>query len=421
MRPARLRPWSVSAPTVLRDVTWITAGSVVGAIGTILGLRLITEVTPAETFGNFVLANGLVALCSGVALHPVAQAALRFYPDLERTGSAASLRDVMAAELLRRLVWLFGPFALAALLDTWLQGWLSVGAWAALVAVLFLDAAKTIEVVLRNASGDQAGYAALGAADAVVRPLGAAGCAWLAGPSVESLLWGQWVAGVAIVAFFVARLPRPAFGSEHSWRRDLRAYAAPLAWTPVLGWVLSLADRYVIASFLGSAAAGIYAAGYGLVSRPMLMLGGIADATLRQRLYGAVARGDGKGKRRVQIAWLGANVGLGLFVALVLVGSGEWIVGIVLAEAFRAPVLPLLLPLALGHVLILAYQATIRRLYAAGRTREVVLVDGVAGATAVGGACLGALVGGVNGVAWAMPGYASVQVMLALAVAGRSR
>lgn len=421
MTPVVFRARVAALPKVVRDAVWITSGSVLGAVGTMVGLRLVTEVAPAELYGAFVIANGILALCTGVALQPVAQAALRFYPDLERAGASDVLRDVMAAESWRRLFWLSGVVAIAAVLDSMVLQGLSLAAWFVMPMTLLIEPLRTIEIVLRNASGDQGGYALLGAVDATARPIGAAAFAWLVGPSIEQLLLGQLVGGACVLVFFVTRLPRPLNVDRLAWQRDLRAYGAPLAWTPVLGWVISLADRYIIAWLLGPAAAGIYAAAYGLVSRPMLMLGGIADATFRQRLYSAVAETDRRRTARVQLVWLVVNVGLGLAVGFALVRLGEWIVAIVLAEPFRAPVLPLLLPIALGHVAILAYQAVVRRLYAAGCTGQVLLIDGVAGVLAVLGIMFGALVGGLAGAAWAMPAYTCLQLVLALAFAGRMR
>lgn len=411
------KPTTQSVPTILRDAAWITLGSVLGAVGALVGLRLITESVGADVFGPFVLANGILALASGVALQPVAQAGLRFHPDLRRQGAEEAIRDLMATAMLRRVVAVTASIGSVAVADRWFFGWLSPISWTLLGATLVVDAIKTIETVMRNAGGDQFGYAALGAADAWARPTGAALLGWLLQPSLEALLTGQLVGALVAVATFVRALPRPTRGRRSPVLRDLRQYAAPLGWTPVIGWLLSLADRYVVAAVLGAEAAGLYAAAYGLVSRPMLMLGGIADAVLRQRLYAATAVEDHRRRRRVQTVWLATNVTLGMGVVVLLVLAGPWIVAVALAEDYRAGVLSLLLPLGLGHVMVLAYQAVVRRLYAFGLTRRVILADGVAAATAVVGALIGATIGGVEGVAWAMPIYGTVQLGVALALA----
>ena len=412
--------WPNRVAIVLRDAAWISAGSVLGAVGTLLGLRLITEMVPPEIFGPFVLANGMLALASGIALQPIAQAALRFYPDLELRGRAGELRHVMAATMTRRIFFAVFLAIVLALVDRTAAGWFSTSTWVLLMATLIVDAIRTIEVVLRNAAGDQIGYAALGAFDAWMRPVAAAAAAFFAGASVETLLLGQFLGGAIVAVLFTKSCPRPAVARRSSWREKLQRYGAPLAWAPVFGWLLSLADRYVVAALLGSAAAGVYAAAYGLVSRPMLMLGGIADASLRQRLYAAVSRGDARSRRRVEGAWLAANVLLGLCIAGLFGVCGAWIVEVAVAAEYRAATLRLLLPIALGHVAILAYQAAVRHLYADGLTGRVLLADGAAAVLAVSGAVVGAIVGGVPGVAWAMPVYGCMQLGLTLALARRS-
>lgn len=410
------RKWSAGRGA-LRDASWIAAGSVVAAIGALLGLRLITEVAPLDVFGAFVLANGVLALAGGVALQPVAQAGLRVYPDLALRGDPGQLRHLMAERMLRRIAGVAAVGLVAAVIDHLALGWLSPLSWILLIATLVVDAGKTVEVVLRNAGGDQIGYAALGAIDAWARPLVAAMLAFGLQPSVEILLFGQLVGAGLVAATFTRAAPRPRCARHVSWRHDLERLAAPLGWIPIVGWVTSLADRYVLAAVLGTAAAGVYAAAYGLVSRPMLMLGGITDASLRQRLYDATARRDEVRRRRVEIAWLSINGSLGLSIVLVFVAAGDWIVALALAPDYRSGVLSLLLPLGLGHVAVLAYQAVVRRLYAAGHTGRVLVADGTAAVVAVVGALLGALLGGVRGAAWAMPVYGAVQLGLVLTLA----
>lgn len=406
-----------AVPAILRDAAWITLGSILGAVGTLVGLRLLTESVGADVFGPFVLVNGILALATGVALQPIAQAGLRFHPNLRRRGSEQATRDLMAAAMLGRVVAVAAAIAGIAVGDQWFFGWFSPVSWFFLIITLFVDAIKTIETVMRNAGGDQFGFAALGAADAWARPIGAVALVWLWHPSVEALLLGQLLGAALVAAAFARTAPRPARARGMPILGDLRKYAAPLCWIPLLSWVLSLLDRYVVAGVLGTAMAGVYAAAYGLVSRPMLMLGGIADAVLRQRLYAATAAEDYRGRCRVQKVWFATNALLGGVVVVLLVFAGPWIVAIALAEDYRAAVLPLLLPLGLGHVMILVYQAVVRRLYAFGVTRRVLIADGVAAVTAGVGALIGATIGGVEGVAWAMPIYGTVQLGVALALA----
>ena len=68
----------------------------------------------------------------------------------------------------------------------------------------------------------------------------------------------------------------------------------PLA---LLGWVISLSDRYVLAGLTSPVQTGIYAAGYGLASTPFIMLDQFLALTLRPVYFDAVGQRDRRRER----------------------------------------------------------------------------------------------------------------------------
>lgn len=400
----------------------------VAAAAALVGVRLTTELAPAPLYGGFVLLNGVLALLQGVLLQPVAQAALRYYPEYSSMGSPAVLRKYLAAVFTRRCCWSLGGAALCCAVDAVTFQFLSPVVWLLLAGALGLEAWKAIEVILRNAARRQAAYSALYAADGIGRATGVVVAAWTLGPSLESLLLGQCVGVLIVLALFKALQRRgaevvgkgdPSNAETASMVGDISHFAAPLLWGPIVGWVSGLADRYIVGGMLGLGQAGVYVAACGLVSRPMLMIGAVSDATLRQVLYSAAARQDRNTLRKTLAIWLAVNLIAGGLLTVLLMTFSSSIMNFLLAPDYRADAAILLPWLTVGYVLVLLDQAVARLLYARGRTDAVICIQGASATFAVILAGIAVWWNGLLGAAMAVPLYFGVQVTLTTAAALR--
>jgi O-antigen/teichoic acid export membrane protein len=417
-----------SEARLLSEGLWITGGHALAAVAALIGVRLTTELAPASLYGAFVLLNGALALLQGVLLQPLAQAALRYYPEFASLDSSAVLRKHLAGAFARRWGWSLVAVALVCASDAVTFQFLSTTTWLLLAGGLGLEAWRSIEITLSNAARRQGAYAALYAADGIARAAGVVGAAWTLGPSLESLLFGQCIGVLVVLALF-----RVLFGDETDAVRDsappkaettsmadgMCHFAAPLLWGPILGWVSGLADRYVIGGMLGLAQAGVYAAACGLVSRPMLMIGAVSDATLRQVLYSAAARGETATLRRTLAVWVTANVLAGGLLGLVLVIFSGSIMSVLLAADYREDAATVVPWIAAGYVLVLLDQAVGRFLYARGRTNAVVGIQAASATLAVLIVSAAVWWNGMVGAAMAAALYFGLQLTLTTAVALR--
>ena len=74
---------------------------------------------------------------------------------------------------------------------------------------------------------------------------------------------------------------------------EMRTFAVPLIPVAFLNWTTSLSDRYIIEWLThDSAGIGIYAAGYGLTSAPMMIVNGVVLMVLRPIYFSAKTTGD---------------------------------------------------------------------------------------------------------------------------------
>ncbi len=411
------------------DGLWILSSQIFAALALLGGTRLLTELVEPAVFGAYALTNGIVALASGLLYHAMGQAALRYYPDFALVGCDLLLQEYIRRILNRRGLRAAVLVVIAGLLDHFFFFYVSIWVWCLIGLTTLLGAWKASEILSRNASRRNRSYAALFALDAAGRIVGSAASVWIFGPSLEALLLGQFTGLLTVLAGFsliAGRLRSVHLVTDaddiaeiERLKMHMRRFAAPLVWMPVIGWLSGLSDRYVLAGLVGLVASGMYAAAYGLASRPILMIGSISEATLRQILYAAVTDKKEARARTVLLWWVGGNVTVGLLCAAIISYLCAPLVSILLAEEYRSTAEKILPWLLFGHVPLIASQPFERLAYAYRRAHAVVLVQFVSAISAVVFAAFGAWIGGVEGVAASVPCYFSLQLVLTAWVAVR--
>ncbi|NVN91140.1 MAG: lipopolysaccharide biosynthesis protein [Desulfuromonadales bacterium] len=415
---------------LLKNGVWIASGQGFAALATLGGVRLITELASPSLFGSFVLLNGLLNLVQGILFQPLAQAALRYYPEFSKSAHILELRRHMSTVF--RLRWFCGLAVMTglALIDITTTHYLTFTSWLLLAAALGIEGWKTVELVMRNAARNQKAYSAFFIADSLARPIGAVLAAYFFNVSVELLLLGQTLGTFLVLVSFShfsksriqqnrAEYPLDVVLNERL-TKGMAQFAAPLLWTSLVCWFSAQADRYIVGGMIGIAQAGIYAAAYGLTSRPLLMIGTANEATLRQVLYTAVSRGDRRGMLKASCVWLGLNLAMSTIIASLIVIFSEPIVRCLLAEPYRETSISLIPWLVFGHVPLLAAQAIERLLYAVQRTHAVLFVQAISACVSIIVAVLGATWAGLIGVAVAVPVYYSLQLLMTLWIAFNS-
>ena len=65
---------------LIKDGVWVAFGQILSAIGTLVGIRLLTEFVPPDIFGSITLLIATANLALGTLFTPIMQAALKYYP-----------------------------------------------------------------------------------------------------------------------------------------------------------------------------------------------------------------------------------------------------------------------------------------------------------------------------------------------------
>lgn len=413
---------------IAAETAWVFAGQGASALATLVGLRLITEMVPPAVYGAVTLALGAVALAHGVAVGPLMQAVLRFYPDAAQAGHEGQLRRAALVALRKPALLALTALAVSG------AGWTVFhpqDAWLVAFAVLLFvaEAARSVEITFLNAARRQREMAFLMTADAWLRPLAAVMLVWVFGASSAAVMAG-YLAGclLALTGFWLVAWARggsdksPATGTLSPLAGDilprLWTYALPLTALPVLGWVSGQADRYLVGTMAGVAAAGVYAALYGLASRPFLMFSASVELAARQPYYGRVSAGDRAGERQALGLWLGVVTAGSVALCLLFVLFHAQIAALLLASEYRAHS-ALTGWIAAGYVLLSVAQVLKRVCYAHHDTRGVLWVEAAGAVLSVAVASPLIYFYGIEGAVWAVPLYSGGQLLVAAVRAHR--
>lgn len=394
---------------VVRDGGWIAAGQVFSVVARLAGLRLLTELLAPERYAEVVLLVGLATLGANVLCAPFLESTLRFYPEAARAGTVAVLRQMLGSMLRWRTAVVAGALVIGGIAWTLLYEPVpGAGAFFLLACFLALDQWRAFEQALLNAARRQSIFSLWTMLDVWLRPLLAAGAVVLIGSEATNVLLGYGLAvllgNLVFRRFAVRPAEVPSASDIANWQAGTKVeivrYATPLIPLAVLGWVMTLSDRYLVAGLVSVSEAGIYAAAYGLASQPFITLAGVLSRTLRPVFNEAVAQGNVRRQQQTLLLWLTAAAavlvsGLGLLIVF-----STWLVELVLAEAFWDAVR--FLPwIGASYVIQGLQQAFEAVIFAQRRTRRFLVVWSISSATALTLYLLWIPAYGAMGAAWA--------------------
>ncbi len=416
---SRLRlGFSPALKRVAGEGLWVAAGQLLSAAGLLVGGRILTAYVPPEVFGVISLLLGVVAFGNTTCCSPHLQATLRFYPDLAAEGRLAQLRAVVSRSLRRTAGSLAGVILLAGLVASRMMD-LSYTAFVALAVLLLAEVFRTFETNLLSAARRQRGYAIWQAAESCLRPGLAVLAVLLFGATPQAVLCGYALATVALLVLFHWAGVREgcAAGSDAGWEPQLggaiHRFALPLIPLAVVSWISAVSDRYLVGGMVGLEAAGLYAAAYGLIGRPFLLLTSVIELILRPVYYEAVAAGDRRRETDTLKLWLWTTTGVSALGVGLIVLLKDVICSLLLAEPYRecAALMPWI---AAGFACLVTAYVFEKTCYAHMRTVWVTIPQ-MAGAAA----CIVTEIPliyywGLWGAALAVPIYFGIQLVVSI-------
>ena len=408
----------------LGELSWVVGGQALTALGTIVGVRILTQFLSPDAYGVVSLAMGMSVLAISLVAAPLTQAAIHFYPGIVADGSVGELFSSLLRCFRRMAPWV-AVVALTggAIYVGWGHG--SPLLVVLLAALLASDCWRSANLSLLNAARRQGRYALWMAADAWSRPLAASVVVLWVGQSPVAVLAAYVFVSICLVTGFSHRLWPAQSTSQQPVDRarvlDARmwSYALPLVPIGIISWASSLGDRYIIGGVLGVADAGIYAAVYGLSSSPFMIVNGMAEQALRPIYQAAVTHGDTRRARKILAIWLASVSGICAVGVILFAWGHEFIASLFVGKPYRgaASLMPWI---GAGYAIRATSYVFERVCYAFGQTRRVLIIQLCAVVATALFTPAGVIYWGLKGAAMAVPFYFTVQLATAIFLARRT-
>jgi O-antigen/teichoic acid export membrane protein len=263
------------------EFAWVLAGQAGAVLGSLVGLRIITDALGPAEFGRLALALTISSLLGLTVFAGPGAATLRFFSAAREKGELAALIHG-AHQLVRQRTVLVALAGAVAALPIWAYAgpaWLNLSI-AALVQAVFASFAAILDGA-QNAARQRKIVAFHTGLSNWLRPASALGLFALAGQSAAVTLWGYALATglVCCSQFLFFRrdfqnafdgLPTAESTLSHSWASQISAYALPYSLWGLPYWLHTASERWALEQFADTRAVGLYAVvgqlGYGLVT-----------------------------------------------------------------------------------------------------------------------------------------------------------
>jgi O-antigen/teichoic acid export membrane protein len=329
-----------------KEGVWIVLGQMLAVVGSLIGVRLLTQLLTPDAYGELALGMTVVTLINQIIFGPLGGGISRFYaPALECDDLSGLLRA--AKKMMLNATWLVLTLGIIVILSMWAMKELrwSIFALSALGFAILYGYSSTLSGI-QTAARQRAIVALHQGADPLLRALIASSLlVWFAATSTTAM--AGYVLAFALVLgsqiYFLLKhtqLLPSVHCEENKWQKKIWKFSWPIGLWGVFAWLQLSSDRWALQVFSSSNEVGNYAVLYQLGFVPISLLTGMAVQFLLPIMYQRA--GDASDQVRNAnantLSWRLAGLSLILTLLLFLVAAvlHPLIFRVLVAEEFRA-------------------------------------------------------------------------------------
>lgn len=354
-------------------------GNGMSALLGVVALRLYTELAPPDVYGTANLIIGTLTLAIQCVIQPVSATQIRYHTLAVADGHA----DAFTAEALFVAVagtTLLGVASAAALV-LFLSGSLSYSLATAVAAGLWLVLSGVRSTFMGRLHAEQRmrSYMSLRVLESALTIVVTCLLLFAFPPHPASLIVGQCVGFLGVLSWFAARAPWPALclatlqrPTAGFWAKLLE-YGAPFIPLAILYWLAGLADRYVLATLMGPAAAGKYFAAFIIAAAGFGIANSIMGDLFRPKLFAAENAGEFGRADKIFLAWLGTYAVLSTCILIGIAAFGDLLIWFAISAAYRDGAIVLLLWIGTGFAVSGLSTAFENRLLSYGCSKKLLV------------------------------------------------
>lgn len=366
---------------LFKEGGWIVLGQVLMVVGSLVGVRLLTELLTPDAYGELALGMTIAALVNQIILGPLGGGIIRFYaPAVEQGDLSGYLSAAKKLVLFATgIIFLLVVLSIAGLIIAGQAQWVTITVSSLVFAILSGYCANLSGI--QTAARQRAIVAIHQGIDPLWRSLIAAGLLlWLGMTSTVAMI-GYAIAALLLLGsqifFFRKIIPDNTFSATNrNWQDEIWRFSWPIGIFGIFTWMQLVSDRWSLQLFSATQEVGKYVVLYQLGYYPVSLIAGMVMQFLVPILYQRAGdasdsrRNDGVNKLSWYLTW--ATIGLTgvVFVAVFL--SHALIFRILVAQEYSS--VSYLLPwMILAGGMFASGQSLASNLQAQMKTREMIV------------------------------------------------
>ena len=311
-----------------KEGAWIVLGQASAVLGSLAGVRLLTELLNPAAYGELALGMTVASLVNQTVLGPLSNGITRFYAPAQERGDLGSYLSAVRSLVLAAtaVIAIMILLAAAGLLIAGRMQWIAIAGAALIFAGL--SGYNTILSGIQNAARQRSIVALHQGIEPWARfLLAAALLLWLGATSTVAMI-GYALAITLVLGsqylFFRKVIHNDGVVSDRSnWRQQIWGYSWPISTFGAFTWMQQASDRWALERFATTQEVGLYAALFQLGYYPMSIATGMAVQFLVPIFYQRA--GDASDHRRnasvSSLSWRLTGIALGLTGAVFLAAS----------------------------------------------------------------------------------------------------
>lgn len=257
---------------IMNETSIVIVGKVLTIIGSLLGVRLMTEFLPQETYGELTLFLSVILVSQFAFGAALEQTAMRYYSiALQKQAGRLYLKKMLAR-------WAVGSFVLGiliVLLRNLLMPSLPLAVLLSIIIFAITGMGVNLGCGIQSAARNRLLVAGLQAGFEWLRYLLAVAFILFFRGSVAVVLSGFVIAGILVLIAYAVSIAQLPIFREPAVEQEGDLFGNRYFWTMVLGggllWIQVFADRWCIAKFMTPADIGVYQALYQISFSPSLI------------------------------------------------------------------------------------------------------------------------------------------------------
>lgn len=364
---------------LIKEGGWVFIGQVSTALIGLIGLRIFTEIAPADILGSATLLLGALSLLKNLMIAPIGNTQLRFHSEYLNKGYAKWF-DINIKILYRKSISL--SIAIIVITFIALIYFSSYKFNFLLLFILILyyivGALKGNKINRLSAERRQKYIAIWQIVEAFLINTFFI-IALLLVTNVESYLTGQSLALLVSLIIF-GFITFPKIKKDHKEDLDISIvknkvirYGLPFVPLAIFSWISNLGDRYIIQNFLSLREVGIYTAVYSIASRPFLMINGVLTGFFRPVLFQKESIKELLTAKKTFEIWLFTASLIFIVTITIYALLGKIIINLLLSEAYSHNTYYIFLIIGIGYSIFSLNQILESRILSYGVSKKILL------------------------------------------------